>query len=224
MCRQTLVQGKEDIADLLATLAVIQPYDPGDVIIQQDGTDTDIFFILSGSVTVSPNRRDDTVRPAGTHVGEMATIDPAARRSATVRANEPTVVARVTEANFSRVANSHPFIWRYLAREMSDRLRQRVAKVPPRRPNARVFIASSREALNIAESLETALTGDPVDVKIWTEGIFVAGLTNIEALEAELLRADFAVLLLSPDDEVISRGVTSQAPRDNLILDRFGTG
>jgi predicted nucleotide-binding protein len=56
-------------------------------------------------------------------------------------------------------------------------------------------------------------------VNVWTDGIFTPGLTNIEALEQELKRADFAVLLLSPDDRVLSRWVFSRAPRDNLILE-----
>jgi predicted nucleotide-binding protein len=216
--RQPLFEGHSDVADQLARLASIEPYEPGAMIIEQDGTDTDIFFILSGSVTISPNRRDDAVRSAGNHVGEMATIDPIARRSADVRANEPTVIARVSEPDFSRVANAHPFIWRHLAREMADRLRQRVVKVPKRKANARVFVASSRESLNVATALQSTLSNAPVDLNIWTKGIFIAGMTNIEALEAELLKADFAVILLSPDDEVISRGITSEAPRDNLIF------
>jgi CRP/FNR family cyclic AMP-dependent transcriptional regulator len=188
-------------------------------VIHQDGLDTDIFFILSGSVTVSPNGRDDTVRLPGTHVGEMAAIDPAARRSATVRANEPTVLARVTEVDFAAIANRHPFMWRHRARELANRLRQRVAKVPERHRRSRVFVASSSEGLIAAQALGAALSSNCLDIKLWTDGIFVAGLTNIEALEAELQRADFAVLLLSPDDKITSRGAMSTAPRDNLILE-----
>jgi predicted nucleotide-binding protein len=56
-------------------------------------------------------------------------------------------------------------------------------------------------------------------VHIWSEAIFLPGLTNIEALEAELLRADFAVLLLSPDDVVTSRGNTLDTPRDNVVFE-----
>jgi CRP/FNR family transcriptional regulator, cyclic AMP receptor protein len=82
-----------------------------------------------------------------------------------------------------------------------------------------VFIASSSEGLKTAAALKAAFGDDHFEVKVWTDGIFTAGLTNVEALEAELLRADFAVLFLSPDDEVKSRGVISGAPRDNLILE-----
>ena len=41
----------------------------------------------------------------------------------------------------------------------------------------------------------------------------------IESLEIELWRADFAVLLLTPDDKVISRSRRRGAPRDNLIFE-----
>jgi len=219
LLKQPLVEGKADIADQLASVAAIRSYEPNDVLILQDGTDTDIYFILSGSVVVSPNGRDDTIRPAGTHVGEMATIDPSARRSATVRAREPLVAAAVSESDFSRIAAVHPHIWRHLAREMADRLRQRVAKVTARKAISRVFIGSSSEALHLAKALQAALPGDSIEVKLWTDGIFAATLTNIEALEAELIRADFAILILSPDDEVVSRGASSPAPRDNLVAE-----
>jgi hypothetical protein len=44
MCRQPLVEGKEDVADKLARVSAVRPFDLGEVIIQQDGTDTGIFF------------------------------------------------------------------------------------------------------------------------------------------------------------------------------------
>jgi CRP/FNR family transcriptional regulator, cyclic AMP receptor protein len=186
LLRQPLVEGKDDIAHELALVSMICPFETNDAIIVQGAADTDIFLILVGSVIVSPNGREDTIRSAGTHVGEMAAIDPAALRSATVRAREPSVLVRITEPDFSRVASAHPHIWRYLAREMADRLRQRVAKVPARKPISRVFIGSSSEGLSPAKVLQGVLPTDFLEVKLWTDDIFAASLTNIEALEAEL--------------------------------------
>jgi predicted nucleotide-binding protein len=217
--RQALTESKDDVVEQLALASTVEVYDVGETIIKQDGTDTDIFFILSGSVTVSPNERPDTTRSAGTHVGEMAAIDPSARRSARVYAREPAIVARVSEPALTTVASAHPFIWRHLAREMCDRLRQRVAKVPVRKPKPRLFIASSKEGLAIAKAFKAAIPSEAAEIVLWTKGIFTPGITNVEALEAELLRADFALIVLSPDDKVISRGTTSNAPRDNLILE-----
>src|SRR5262249_53549060 len=155
-----VVEAREDVAGQLAELALLQGYEADDVIIEQGATDTDIFFIIAGKVIVTPNRRPDIVRAAGTHVGEMAAIDPAARRSATVPALQPTVVARVSEPDFSRLAKAYPFIWRHLARELSDRLRQRAAKVPARKELSRIFIASSREALDIATRIKDGLRNE----------------------------------------------------------------
>lgn len=218
--RQTISEGNAAVVDRLAAVAVVEPYEPGQVLIHQGHTDTDIFMILAGAVIVSPNGRDDTIRGAHNHVGEMATIDPAVRRSATVRASEPTVVARVRESDFSQVANDHPFVWRRLAMELAERLRRRASGVQIRKGMPRVFIASSFEALSTATVLEKELLSPDLDVKLWTDKmIFAPGSTNIEALEGELSRADFAVLLLSPDDRVLSRWRWSKAPRDNLILE-----
>jgi CRP/FNR family transcriptional regulator, cyclic AMP receptor protein len=170
-------------------------------------------------VIVSPNARDDTIRRAHSHVGEMATIDPAVKRSATVRAGEATVVARVSEAAFTKVANSYPFLWRRMALELAERLRQRADAVAARAETPRVFIASSSEALGMARALKADLIKSKLDVKIWTDGIFTPGITNIEALEKELKVADFAAVILSDDDKVFSRWRLKRAPRDNLILE-----
>jgi CRP/FNR family transcriptional regulator, cyclic AMP receptor protein len=217
--RQTIASGDKEVADRLSAVAVIEPFEPGQVLIHQGRTDTDIFLILAGGVIVSPNGRDDTTRSVHNHVGEMATIDPTVRRSATVRASEPTVVARVREEDFSKIANDYPFVWRRLAMELSERLRQRASGVQIRRATSRLFIASSSEALRLAMPLRDKLMSPDLDVKVWTEGIFTPGSTNIEALEEELDRADFAAVLLSPDDRVLSRWRLSKAPRDNLILE-----
>ena len=44
-------------------------------------------------------------------------------------------------------------------------------------------------------------------------------LLGIEDLEREVADADFGVLVLSPDDVVISRGEEQDAPRDNVIFE-----
>jgi predicted nucleotide-binding protein len=50
--------------------------------------------------------------------------------------------------------------------------------------------------------------------------VFAASHFPIEDLETQVGNSDFAVLVLSPDDQVITaRGTTGLAPRDNLILE-----
>lgn len=217
--RQPFVEGNVDLAAALAEVAEIVSYAPGEPVITQGATDCDLVLILSGETTLTLNGREDVVRKAGTHVGEMALIDPSAPRSATVRATAPTVVGRIPESNFVRIADGFPFIWRNLARVLGDRLRDRAGKVVARKATARIFLASSSEGRAAAEMLQELSCSEPFEVVVWWDGIFTPGFTNIEALEAELLRADFALLFLSPDDKVRVRGSTGVAPRDNVILE-----
>jgi hypothetical protein len=56
---------------------------------------------------------------------------------------------------------------------------------------------------------------------LWTNQLFLPGQYPLEVLEKELRSQHFAVLVASPDDEVIKRSVTMPAMRDNLLLE-FG--
>ena len=80
-----------------------------------------------------------------------------------------------------------------------------------------VFIGSSSEQIAIAEAVEVNLT--PVaEISSWKHS-FTAG----QAFYVELLRFkekfDFAVMVLTPDDMVRSRGELYNAPRDNMIFE-----
>lgn len=84
----------------------------------------------------------------------------------------------------------------------------------------RVFIASSSEGLNIAEATFAQLSRDTTPT-LWTNQLFVPGRYPLEVLEKEVRRNSFALLVASPDDEVLKRGVASPAMRDNLLFE-FG--
>ena len=60
--------------------------------------------------------------------------------------------------------------------------------------------------------------GDQAEVQPWTRA-FTLSATYIESLEAAVEQADFAVLVLSPDDVTTSRKRKSLAPRDNVIFE-----
>ncbi len=49
--------------------------------------------------------------------------------------------------------------------------------------------------------------------------MFGASSFTIVDLEAQLKIADFAVLVAGADDQTTSRGVTKEAPRDNVIFE-----
>lgn len=87
-------------------------------------------------------------------------------------------------------------------------------------PKPRVFIGSSSEGLPIAEAVFTHLNRDTIPT-LWTHQLFLPGRYPLEVLERELKRNAFAVLVASPDDEVVKRDASSPAMRDNLLLE-FG--
>jgi CRP-like cAMP-binding protein len=119
---QTLVRD-EDLAVELARRVTLRAIPAGTVLITQNATDRDLFLILSGKFSVTINGRVVASRSAGEHVGEMAVVDPDARRSASVSAVADSVVARITELEFSALADRFPRLWRRIALELASRLR-----------------------------------------------------------------------------------------------------
>ncbi len=81
-----------------------------------------------------------------------------------------------------------------------------------------VFVGSTVEGLQLARVVEQQICHE-TEVTIWKDGIFGLSETSIESLEQSLSKFDFAVLILTPDDKVYSREKTSDAPRDNLLLE-----
>src|SRR4051794_31910620 len=101
---QVIVHGNHDIATELLRVSELRELQTGDILLAQGSEENDIYFIISGSVNVEANGRVVAVRNSRTHVGEMSLIDSKASRCATVKASEKTVVAKVTESEFSRIA------------------------------------------------------------------------------------------------------------------------
>jgi CRP/FNR family cyclic AMP-dependent transcriptional regulator len=193
--RQIIAGGDPTIAADLAEVATCHEISPGDVLIVSGAADNDLFLILQGAFRIIVNGRDVAVRKPGHHVGEMAIIDSSAARSASVVASEPGVVAKISEEDFVQLLEKHPRIWRSLAIELCQRLRER--EKFHREPNQKpiIFIGSSKECLDIAEAVRNAIPGTSAAVSIWSEDVFTASGLTLESLEAQLVTADFAVLI-----------------------------
>jgi CRP/FNR family cyclic AMP-dependent transcriptional regulator len=82
-----------------------------------------------------------------------------------------------------------------------------------------IFIGSSKEALPVAKAIKNGFAGDPFNIQIWEKETFLASDTTIESLEQTINQSDFAILVLAPDDDVVSRTVTQRAPRDNVVFE-----
>jgi len=216
---QTLLSGNAALAQKIAKSGTILRHAVNDVLMQQGGPENDIFMIVAGEVSIRVNQRQIAIRSAGTHVGEMALVDPLATRSATVVATEPTVTLRLPEHVFSKIAASFPDLWRRVAVEIAKRLRERNKQVRQPHNEPVVFIGSSTEGTSIANEIYNHLVRKPVVPQPWTEGVFQASRTSIENLVNAAQQADFAALVLTADDMTISRGKAKPSPRDNVIFE-----
>lgn len=216
---QFVVAHDVEVAKALAQRGRLHAYAKGDFVMRQNGSDNHVAFILSGRLAIEVNGKEVAVRHQHQHVGEMAVIDPTARRSADVRALEDTVIFEVTEPDFTALAVRFPQLWRRLAIELSSRLRERTRLM--RKPNEQpvVFIGSTAEKLPIARALQAAFGHDKFVVKTWADGVFKAGATAIESLTASMDTIDFSILVVTPDDVTTSRDETKPSPRDNVIFE-----
>ncbi len=219
ICVQPAVGGDLEIAKHLVAAGKLLDVGAKKVLIQQGSADNDIYFIVSGEVSITVNAREVARRRAGQHVGEMALLDPTARRSATVIAMERTVVLRVDEPDITTIANQHPQFWRRLAVELAVRLRERSKFLTQPHAQPVVFIGSSSEAIDEATWISNSLNRRPVASRLWSQGVFQLSKTTIEDLMRMTTESDFSVLLLTPDDMTTSRGRRRSSPRDNAVFE-----
>ena len=82
-----------------------------------------------------------------------------------------------------------------------------------------IFIGSSTEGLDVARKIKAEFEEDSFDAILWTQNVFRPSSTPIESLENALEKFDFALLVLTPDDIEISRGIIKPAVRDNVLFE-----
>jgi predicted nucleotide-binding protein len=217
---QLIVRNNEELAVRLCDVVELSEVESGTAIITQDGDEDDLFLIFSGRVSVQVHGREVAVPKAGEHVGEMAVIDTSAKRSASVFALEKTVLGKISEPIFSELAEEFPDLWRQLAVQLGHRLRQRNDLITQRNPRPVIFVGSSKESLAITRAIQSELQYDDFLVRPWTSsGVFGASRYPMEDLDRQVRTSDFAVLVLAPEDVVVSRKRISDAPRDNVIFE-----
>lgn len=214
----SLFRGVPDLSDFVDRCELVD-VPLGTEIIEQGGSDNTLFMILSGSFDMCVNGRKTAVRRVGAHIGEMALVDPTARRSATATASEHSLVLKCSEEHFSRFADAHPRLWRRVAVELGRRLTERNCLIKAPRTQPVLFVGCSAEALDTAREVQAAFDHDPFVVEIWTDGVFNPSKTPIEDLTDLIGRIDFAVILLTPDDKVRSRRSETFGPRDNVVFE-----
>jgi CRP/FNR family cyclic AMP-dependent transcriptional regulator len=113
----------QDLAVVVAQHLKLEDISAGANLIQQGASDSDLFLILEGAVSVAIDGRVVARKKAGEHVGEMAVVDPGMPRSASVIATCDSIVARIAESDFSALADRFPRLWRRIALGLASRLR-----------------------------------------------------------------------------------------------------
>lgn len=197
---QKLVAGNRQLAEQMEERIQLRQLKPGELLIEQNASDNDVHLILAGSVDIIANGRRMRSRGPNEHVGEMAAIEPIQRRAASAVAVEETVVATLTEADFSELASRHPEMYRCIARELARRLLQRNAQVTAARDQVRVFIISSVESLGVARVVQNAFAHDKFLTTLWTDGVFKVANYTLQSLEDQIDNSDFAIAIAHADD------------------------
>lgn len=189
----------------------------GRILTNQGDVGDKVYFILRGNVSVKVNDRLIGMRTAKECVGEMSALDPTQKRCATLVANEQCALWMLPSVEFLNIIDKCPIVVKNIAIELSERLRERAKfiRVPNLKP--RMFIGSSKEGLSSAKKLKNILNG--ADVHVWDEDVFHPSKSALEALIDEAKKCDFALLLLTADDKVISRGRKGDSPRDNMLFE-----
>jgi predicted nucleotide-binding protein len=214
-----LLNGFPEAAEALSNLGGLMDIPKNTKLIEQNGRDNDVFFVISGTFGVYVNSKRVSTRHAGDSVGEMAAVSTTQRRSADVVADEDGLVFKVSEESFSQIADNHPKIWRRIAKELSKRLAQRNSLIRPPHEKIRVFVISSAEALHVARAVENAFAHDPFLTVVWANGVFRVTNYTLETLEDELEKSDFAIAIAHPDDQIVVRDESWPSPRDNVVFE-----
>lgn len=218
--KQKIVTGIEGAAEALVGAGALEAVAKDQLLIEQNGSDNDIYLIVAGAFRLVINGKPLPLRRCnGDSIGEMATVSPIQKRSATVVCDEDAVVLKIDERTFSEIANRFPEIWRRIAQEVTKRLEQRNLLIRPPNEKIRVFVISSAEALPIARSIENAFAHDPFATIVWANGVFRVTNYTLESLEDELDRSDFAVAIAHPDDRTEVRDEDWPTPRDNVVFE-----
>ena len=113
----------QNLAIVVARRAKLEAVAAGMKLMQQGAADSDLFLILEGEFSIVINGRIVARVKGGDHVGEMSVVDPDMPRSASVIATSDSIVARISESDFSALADRFPQLWRRIARQLAGRLR-----------------------------------------------------------------------------------------------------
>jgi predicted nucleotide-binding protein len=216
---QALIQGDASLAEAFAQRGELIELAPGEQLIEQGQWDTDLYFILAGALEVLINGQVKATRPAGEHVGELAGLNGARPRTATLVARGESLVLKVSQSTLQDLVGSNADFWRLAADVVAQRLDQRNREIGAANEHPRVFVISSKEGLDVGRQVRSELSSETLHVYLWNKGTFGISDYPISDLEDAIEAADFTIAVVRPDDTLISRGASSSSARDNVHLE-----
>lgn len=214
-----LFSSTPNIIPEISKTGLLTEFNDGESIIEQNDSDNDIYFIISGKVEIFVNDRLVAERKAPNYIGEMSLVNPKETRSATVKAKGKVVLLRVKENVFVEFANVNPMLWRNVVVEIADRLKQRERFFKPKNLKPKLFVGCSVEDIEVARAVQFNLSHDIIETEIWTDNIFSPSGFTINDLFSKLKHSDFSIFVISGNDIVESRNKKLLAPRDNVIFE-----
>ncbi len=121
---QFLLEGDAGLARRISEKMSVESFDEDAILMEEDDPGSDLFFILSGGVDVIVGGTRLNQIKEHYHVGDMAIVDPQGKRSATIVATVASTIGKLSGADFEALANEFPILWKNLAVELANRLRQ----------------------------------------------------------------------------------------------------
>jgi len=201
LCEMVLVRNSRELAGELAEHVNIDFTSAGSTLIEEGAEGSDMYFLLSGRLQVIVREREYALLGPGAHVGEFSLVDPSALRSATVRALEDSVTARLPEEAFAKVANRHPELWRRVSQVLGSHLRAGNRFLKPSNPRPRVLICASPVGWPFAQAIKALSADSEHQSEAWTvEAICPEEQDSPEALEEAFAGADLGVIVIAPGD------------------------
>ncbi len=82
----------------------------------------------------------------------------------------------------------------------------------------RIFIACSREALDVAYAIQENVSRE-AEATVWDQDVFQPSSYTLEDLVKQLDRVDSGIFIFSPEDTVKLRDATYAAVRDNVLFE-----
>lgn len=221
LLEQKIVQGSREIAEYIAKKGELVEFATNETVISQSNDDEGVYFIIAGKVSLCVHgNKFPYTRDAGISLGEMSAINPAQARSATAIAIQEVVAIKLSSQDFRELAEQNPQIYKFLAKDLSERLNQRNDLIDRKNERVKLFVISTVESLKIARAIKLELEHDDIDVTIWADSeVFNGGDYTLEALQKMVEESDFGLAILQDDDTVVSRKIETKAPRDNVIFE-----